>query len=196
MNYLFWHPLTHKDGDLALYVFHTGLHVYKDIFQRMMDQILDNCEGIIRIADDIIIQCKDNAVHDRRLHKLMKVAREHRLVLNKKKCEVKSNSVKFFGCIYDKQSPSRSIKGSYHQGVACPIEKWRASELTWDGNISFTIHPATIFSHSNTQCTTEDWCGILLKCHISSCIWQTHIIGIWGHNSEVLQHEVTSDNPS
>ena len=88
-----------------------------------MDQILDNCEGIIRIADDIIIQCKDNAVHDRRLHKLMKAAREHRLVLNKKKCEVKSNSVKFFGCIYDKQSPSRSIKGSYHQGVACPIEK-------------------------------------------------------------------------
>ena len=32
----------------------------------------------------------------------MKVAREHGLVLNKKKCEAKSNSVKFFGCVYDK----------------------------------------------------------------------------------------------
>ena len=32
----------------------------------------------------------------------MKVTREHGLVLNKKKCEVKSNSVKFFGCVYDK----------------------------------------------------------------------------------------------
>ena len=34
--------------------------------------------------------------------KLMKVTKEHGLVLNKKKCEVKSNSDKFFGCVYDK----------------------------------------------------------------------------------------------
>ena len=66
----------------------------QDIFQRMMDQILDCCEGVIRIADDTIIHVKDDAEHDRRLHKFMKVAREHGLVLNKKKCEVKSNSVK------------------------------------------------------------------------------------------------------
>ena len=74
----------------------------QDIFQRMMDQILDYCEGVIGIADDIIIHGKDDTEHDRRLHKFMKVAREHGLVLNNKKCEVKSNSVKFFGCVYDK----------------------------------------------------------------------------------------------
>ena len=67
-----------------------------------MDQILDGCEEVIRIADDIIIHSKDDAEHDRRLHKFMKVTREHGLVLNKKKCKVKSNSVKFFGCVYDK----------------------------------------------------------------------------------------------
>ena len=79
-----------------------GLACAQDIFQRMMDQILDRCEGVIGIADDIIIHGKDDAEHDRRLHKFMKVTREHGLVLNKKKCEVKSNSVKFFGCVYDK----------------------------------------------------------------------------------------------
>ena len=68
----------------------------------MMDQILDCCEGGIRIADDIIIYGKDDAEHDRTLHKFMKVTREHGLVLNKKKCEVKSNAVKFFGCVSDK----------------------------------------------------------------------------------------------
>ena len=68
----------------------------------MMDQILDCCEGVIGITDDIIIHGKDDAEHDRRLHKFMKVAREQGLVLNKKKYEVKSNSVKFFGCVYDK----------------------------------------------------------------------------------------------
>ena len=66
-----------------------------------MDQILDRCEGVIGITDEIIIHGKDNAEHDRRLHKFMKVTREHGLVLNKK-CAVKSNSVKFFGCVYDK----------------------------------------------------------------------------------------------
>ena len=67
----------------------------------MMDQILDRCEGVIGIADDIIIHGKDDAEHNRRLHKFMKVAGEQGLVLNKK-CEVKSNSVKFFACVYDK----------------------------------------------------------------------------------------------
>ena len=62
----------------------------------MTDQILDNCDGVIRSTDDIIIYGKGNAEHDRRLHKLMKVTREHGLVLNNKKCDVKSNSVKFF----------------------------------------------------------------------------------------------------
>ena len=79
-----------------------GLTCAQDIFQRMMDQILDHCEGVIGIADDIIIHGKDDAEHDRRLHKFMKVTREHGLVLNKKKCEVKSNSVNFFSCVYDK----------------------------------------------------------------------------------------------
>ena len=81
----------------------------------------------------------------------MKVTREHGLVLNKKKSEAKSNSVKFFGCVYDKQSVPRSIKGQRHQGDACPTEQRRASELPWNGNISLTIHPTTIFSHSNTR---------------------------------------------
>ena len=79
-----------------------GLARGQDIFQRMMDQILDRCEGVIGIADDIIIHGKDDAEHDRRLHKFMRVPGEDGLVLNKKKCEVKSNSVKFFGCVYDK----------------------------------------------------------------------------------------------
>ena len=73
----------------------------QDIFQRMMNQILDCCEGVIGITNDIILHGKDGAEHDRRLHKFIKVTREHGLVMNKK-CEVKSNSAKFCGCVYDK----------------------------------------------------------------------------------------------
>ena len=66
----------------------------------------------------------------------------------------------------------------------------------WYGNISLTIHPTTIFSHSNTQRTSEDWCRILLECCISSHIWQAQIILMWRNNTEVLQHRETNDNPS
>ena len=52
----------------------------QDIFQRMMDQILDNYEGGIGIADDIIMNSNNDAEHDRRLQKFMKVAAEYTLV--------------------------------------------------------------------------------------------------------------------
>ena len=37
----------------------------------MMDQSLEHCEGVIGIADDIVIYGKDDAEHDRHLHNLM-----------------------------------------------------------------------------------------------------------------------------
>ena len=128
----------------------------QDIFQRMMDQILDRCEGVIGIADDIIIHGKDDVEHDRRLHKFMKVTREHGLVVNKKKCEVKSNSVKFFSCVYDKHGahPDPS-KVSAIKEMPAPQNKGEFQNFL--GMVtSLTIHPTTIFSHSNTQRTSED----------------------------------------
>ena len=98
MNHLFWQPPTHR-GRFHFVHLPIRLEYAQAIFQRMIDQILDCCKGVTRITDDIIIHGKDDAEHDRRLHKFMRVTREHGLVLNKK-CEVKSNSVKFFGCFY------------------------------------------------------------------------------------------------
>ena len=43
----------------------------QDIFQRMMDQILDHCEGVIRITDDVVVCGEDDVEHDRTLHKFM-----------------------------------------------------------------------------------------------------------------------------
>ena len=68
----------------------------------MMDQLLTCCEGVIGIADDIVVHGKDDAEHDRWLHKLMRVAREHGLVFNREKYDVKSSLVTFFGTVYDK----------------------------------------------------------------------------------------------
>ena len=122
MNDLICQPSTHKEGLVCV----------QHIFQRMMDQILDKCEGVIGIADDIIIHGKDDEEHDRRLHKFTRVAREQGLVLNKSKCEVNNDSIKLFGCTYDKylthQDPSKvsAIKEMPFR----PKESFRAS-LEW-----------------------------------------------------------------
>ena len=178
MNLLCWQASTHTQDRFHFARLPFGLTCAQDIFQRMMDQILDHCEGVIGIADDIIIHGKDDAEHDRRLHKSMKVTREHGLVLNKKKCEVKSNSVNFFSCVYNKyRAHPDPPKVSAIKEMPAPQNKRRASELPWNGNISLTILPITIFSHSNTQRTSEDQCWIQLEHYISSHIWQTQIIG-------------------
>ena len=73
----------------------------QDIFQQMMDRILAHCDGVIGIADDVVVHGKDDKEHGKHFHKFMRVTCEHGLVFNKDKCAVKQTSIVFFGCVYD-----------------------------------------------------------------------------------------------
>ena len=59
-----------------------GLACSQDIFQKRIDQILEECEGCIRIADDITVHGHMEAEHDAHPWKLMEVAWKHGLVFN------------------------------------------------------------------------------------------------------------------
>ena len=61
----------------------------------MRDQILECCEGVIGITDDVVIHGKDDEDHDRNLHNFMHAASEHGLVFNGEKCDMKKDSVTF-----------------------------------------------------------------------------------------------------
>jgi hypothetical protein len=78
-----------------------GLRVSQDIFQEVMDQILEQCPGCIGIADDVAVFGSSEEEHNKNLHQLMKVARKYGLVFNPEKCDIKVPRIKFFGCIYD-----------------------------------------------------------------------------------------------
>ena len=80
-----------------------GLKVSQDIFQEKMDLVLEKCPGTLGIADDIAVYGKTEMEHDENLHKLMEVAREYGVVFNIEKCEIKVPTIKFFGCLYDKE---------------------------------------------------------------------------------------------
>ena len=74
-----------------------GLSVSQDIFQRELDRILEKCQGI---ADDFVIYGSTEQEHDNNLTHFMDIAKQHGLVLNSKKCEIKSKQVSFFGQLY------------------------------------------------------------------------------------------------
>ena len=76
-----------------------GLSVSQDIFQMKMDQIFEQVDGAIWIADDVVVYAKSEE-HDNILLRLMQIAAENGLVFNSTKCKIKSKSISFFGMIY------------------------------------------------------------------------------------------------
>ena len=74
-----------------------GLNLSQDVFQEMMDCILEKCPGTISIADDVGVFGKTEVEHNKHLHNLMRVALQHGLVFNIDKCDIKQANMKFFG---------------------------------------------------------------------------------------------------
>ena len=66
-----------------------------------MDQILEECQGCIRITDDITIHGHTEVKHDTCLWNLMEISGKYDLVFNPQKTHVKAQAVNFFGCLYN-----------------------------------------------------------------------------------------------
>ena len=77
-----------------------GLCVSQDIFQLEMDRILEKCNGACGIADDFVVYGTSELEHDNHLRQFMNIAKQHGLVFNSTKCEIKSQQVSFFGQLY------------------------------------------------------------------------------------------------
>ena len=78
-----------------------GLVCSQDIVQKKMDQILEECQGYIRIAEDITIHGHTEAEHVASLQNLVQVAHKYGLVFNPQKTHVKAPAVNFFSCLYN-----------------------------------------------------------------------------------------------
>ena len=74
----------------------------KDGFQAKMDQILEGLEGVVSIADDIVVHGTTEEQHDGNMWKVMERARQNGLIFSPDECLLKADSVMFFGCLYDK----------------------------------------------------------------------------------------------
>lgn len=92
---------------LTIFITAKGLYRYKrlifgitcapEIFQKILEKMLIECEGIINFIDDIIIHGSSEQEHDFRLSQVLKVLKENNVLLNEEKCVYKVNKIDFLG---------------------------------------------------------------------------------------------------
>ena len=74
-----------------------GLNVSSEIFQRKLTESIAGLEGVVCVADDILIYGKDDDEHDRRLQALLERCAEKQIKLHPKKCAFKQTELDFLG---------------------------------------------------------------------------------------------------
>jgi len=73
-----------------------GVPCTQEIFQRTMDQMVEDLDGVEVIMDDVII-AGDESTHDERLHEFLERASAKGLKLNKEKCKIRQKEVPYVG---------------------------------------------------------------------------------------------------
>ena len=98
----------HKDSQLltamltpeGIYVHNVlamGLSLASDVFEQIIRDITKDLNGVLNIADDLLVYGATIEEHDRNLQALLTRCREVNLTLNPKKLKFKSDSVPFLG---------------------------------------------------------------------------------------------------
>lgn len=78
------------------------------IFQRTIEQLLGDIEGVCTYLDDILITAPDTVTHIERLNLVLNRLQEAGLRLKKDKCELFRKSVEYLGFVIDKEGLHKS----------------------------------------------------------------------------------------
>ena len=74
-----------------------GMNVASDVFQKMLDEIFQNVQGVTGIADDMIIYGKSRDEHDIHFLNFLSIVRKKNLRLNASNLQYHPEEVSFFG---------------------------------------------------------------------------------------------------
>ncbi|XDV16481.1 hypothetical protein PO909_016174 [Leuciscus waleckii] len=103
----FWQiPLSNESSLLTTFITPFGRYAFNRLpfgissapehFQRRMSQMLEDCEGVVCHADDILVYGEDMQQHNERLHQVLKRLRDEGLTLNEK-CVFATDKMMFLG---------------------------------------------------------------------------------------------------
>ena len=129
-----------------------GLVCSQDIFQKKMDQFLEECPGCIGIANDITVHGRTEAEHDACLCNLMEVAHKHGVVFNPQKMHLKAPAVNFFGCpIWCQWCTPRSREGW------CWVFSPCTNKCHWTPRVPWQVTYLSPFIHGLSTLTASLW---------------------------------------
>ena len=77
----------------------SGLKMSQDIFHTKIDQAFEGCEGVVGIADDIVVLGKTSEEHDRNMQGMLRRCQVTGLKLNPDKYFVKQEKIKLYGVV-------------------------------------------------------------------------------------------------
>jgi len=76
-----------------------GISLAPEVFQRTMENILGDTEGVECYMDDILVHADGTEEHDRRLDQALNRLAQTGLKLNREKCEFRKEEISFMGHI-------------------------------------------------------------------------------------------------
>ena len=101
--------LEKESRGITTFITHRGLYRYKrlnfgiscavEMFQKVLQQILQSCEGVQNILDDIIVHASTQEEHDKRLENVLSVLQNKGITLNREKCMFNLPKLEFMGVV-------------------------------------------------------------------------------------------------
>ena len=99
--------LSPESSDITRFGTHKGLYWYKrlmfgiscapEMYQKVLHQVLQECDGAHNILDDVIVHAPTEEEHDKRFENVVRVLKSRGLTLNRDKCQSKMSHLEFMG---------------------------------------------------------------------------------------------------
>ena len=99
--------LKEQSRDVTTFVTHRGLYRYKRLmfgitsasekYQKIISDVIQGCDSVANIADDLIVYGSDLEEHERNLHAVLQRLKRSGLTLNGDKCQFRLPKLTFFG---------------------------------------------------------------------------------------------------
>ena len=128
-----------------------GISSASEIYQHLIQQMLQGCEGARNISDDIVIHGKNHKEHNMRLEKVLQCLRDKGLTLNRSKCRFGLSELVSVGHVVSDQGVNAdAAKVSAVQNAAALTNPAGSRELLLE------IHTRFFNNCRTTSCTHQE----------------------------------------
>ena len=115
-----------------------GTNSASEIFQNAISEQIKEIPGGINISDDIIINGKNQLLHDQVLHTVFCKFTDVGLTLKPEKCELNKDSFTFFGFVFHQKGPEK-VKAIF---MMLPYQEVRSFLDMTNYSVLYKVYPA------------------------------------------------------